>query len=59
MELLRHAIQGADWIRFEEMYPAPEALWLRDARGRYTCELRMQATRWSPTRDGNGIATDA
>ena len=29
-------------------YPTPEGLFLRDARGRYTFELRMQAERWSP-----------
>jgi hypothetical protein len=38
-------------IRFEEMLPGPEGLFLKDARGRYTFELRMQFERWSePTR---------
>nr|WP_223768049.1 lantibiotic dehydratase [Streptomyces huiliensis] len=32
-------------VRFEEMYPGPDELWLRDASGRYTSELRMQLTR--------------
>jgi hypothetical protein len=35
-------------VIFEEMLPGPEALWLRDERGRYTFELRVQAERWSP-----------
>jgi len=44
VELLRHhARTGA--VQVEEMLPAPAELWLRDARGRYTFELRMQATR--------------
>jgi hypothetical protein len=27
------------------MLPGPGELWLQDERGRYTCELRMQAER--------------
>lgn len=46
LELLAHlAHDEAGELLFEEMRPGPEALWLKDARGRYTCELRMQATR--------------
>ena len=45
LELLAHLVQEGGDLLFEEMRPAPEALWLRDERGRYTCELRMQATR--------------
>ncbi|NVJ05271.1 lantibiotic dehydratase [Myxococcus sp. AM001] len=47
MDLLSHLARDAERLSVEEMYPAPEQLWLRDARGRYTCELRMQFTRWS------------
>jgi hypothetical protein len=44
-ELLRHFVRSSASVTFEEMLPAPEDLWLRDERGRYTCELRWQATR--------------
>jgi hypothetical protein len=43
-ELLRHHARGAE-VHLEEMLPRPEELWLRDERGRYTFELRMQAER--------------
>ncbi len=47
-ELLRRMARGGKTVIVEEMLPAPEHLWLRDERGRrYTCELRMQAVRWS------------
>jgi hypothetical protein len=44
-ELLKHLAKAG--ASFEEMSPSPEELWLRDERGRYTFELRMQAARWS------------
>ncbi len=47
LDLLRHMVKGASRLSFEEMLPAPEHLWLRDERGRYTCEMRMQAERWT------------
>lgn len=47
VDLLSHLARDAERLSVEEMYPAPEQLWLKDARGRYTCELRMQFTRWS------------
>ncbi|NVJ23185.1 hypothetical protein HUW62_18345 [Myxococcus sp. AM011] len=47
LDLLSHLSREAERLSVEEMYPAPEQLWLQDARGRYTCELRMQFTRWS------------
>ncbi|MCK8504157.1 lantibiotic dehydratase [Myxococcus fulvus] len=47
LDLLSHLAREAERLSVEEMYPAPEQLWLRDERGRYTCELRMQFTRWS------------
>lgn len=45
-ELLKHLSQG-EKLSCEEMFPSPEGLWLRDQRGRYTFELRMQAERWT------------
>jgi len=45
LELLRHLLSDDGSVRFEEMYPAPDGLWLKDEHGRYTCELRMMATR--------------
>lgn len=47
LDLLSHLSREAERLSVEEMYPAPEQLWLRDTRGRYTCELRMQLTRWT------------
>lgn len=44
LELLRHHARGG-LAHLEEMSPRPDELWLRDARGRYTFELRIQATR--------------
>jgi hypothetical protein len=46
-ELLRHLVREGGAIRFEEMLPSPDGLFLKDARGRYTFELRMQVERWS------------
>jgi hypothetical protein len=45
VELLKHLVRHALAIDFEEMLPSPEQLWLRDERGRYTFELRIQAQR--------------
>ena len=50
LELLLYLSRGAEQLSVEEMYPAPEQLWLKDERGRYTCEMRMQAVRWSEER---------
>ena len=47
LELLLYLSRGSEQLSVEEMYPAPEQLWLKDNRGRYTCEMRMQAVRWS------------
>ncbi|HEY4026747.1 MAG TPA: lantibiotic dehydratase [Candidatus Dormibacteraeota bacterium] len=44
-ELLRHLGGTAGEVLCEEMLPGPGELWLQDERGRYTCELRMQAER--------------
>lgn len=46
-ELLRYLAAQNQSMLLEEMLPGPEDLWLHDAQGRYTCELRMQITRWS------------
>ncbi|WP_331742424.1 lantibiotic dehydratase family protein [Kitasatospora sp. NBC_00085] len=49
-ELLAHVTEAGERVQFEEMSPGPDALWLRDEEGRrYTCELRMQATRTGAT----------
>ncbi|QSQ25140.1 hypothetical protein JY651_09495 [Pyxidicoccus parkwayensis] len=50
LDLLSHLAREAERLSVEEMYPAPEQLWLKDSRGRYTCELRMQFTRWTGPR---------
>lgn len=48
LELLRHVAKSAEKMTVVEMYPPPEGLWLQDEAGhRYTCEMRMQAERWS------------
>lgn len=47
LEILRHLARNAERLTLEEMLPAPDDLWLRDDRGRYTFELRMQAERWT------------
>jgi hypothetical protein len=47
-ELLRHLVGRGGRVQLEEMLPSPEGLWLRDERGRYTCELRLQAVRTGP-----------
>lgn len=47
LELLRRLARDGRLLVIEEMLPAPDGLWLRDEHGRYTCELRMQAVRWS------------
>lgn len=44
-ELVRHLLQKGTTVLLEAMYPTPEDLFLRDERGRYTFELRMQWTR--------------
>jgi hypothetical protein len=44
-ELLRHLVHQDTRVIFEEMLPGPDELWLQDARGRYTFELRVQAQR--------------
>ncbi len=47
-------LSGDPHIRVEEMLPAPEHAWLRDAQGaRYSCELRLLAVdpvAWAPKR---------
>lgn len=40
LELLQELVSRSRWVRFSEMLPGPEHLWLRDNRGRYCCELR-------------------
>ncbi|MFF5718828.1 lantibiotic dehydratase [Streptomyces buecherae] len=45
VDVLCHLARDVDRCRAEEMYPAPEDLWLRDERGHYTCELRVQFLR--------------
>lgn len=45
VELLKHMARDAKDIVLEEMLPSPDQLWLRDARGRYTFEIRIQAER--------------
>lgn len=48
LEMLRHLARDRAPVTVEEMLPGPAELWLRDDDGRrYTCELRMQAHRWS------------
>jgi hypothetical protein len=39
--LLAHQAREGASLRVSEMRPGPDALWLRDERGRYCCELRM------------------
>lgn len=41
VDLFAKTIQRSPRIRLSEMSPAPEELWMTDARGRYCCELRM------------------
>lgn len=36
---------GAQWLTFEELYPAPDQLWLRDRQGRYASELWLRLRR--------------
>lgn len=57
-ELLRRLVRTREPVTLEEMLPGPEDLWLRDARGRYTCELRLQAVRTEPT-GGRGAEAEA
>jgi hypothetical protein len=45
MDLLRHHLRGEKTVSFEEMLPSPDQLFLRDERGRFTFELRIQSTR--------------
>jgi hypothetical protein len=45
LALLTHHAREAPQVTVEEMSPGPEALWLRDERGRYTSELRMMVHR--------------
>jgi hypothetical protein len=45
VELCKHLVRDAKTVSLEEMLPSPEQLWLRDGRGRYTFELRIQAQR--------------
>jgi len=45
VDLLRHVAAKSGVCRAEEMLPGPEDLWLKDERGRYTCELRVQFLR--------------
>jgi Lantibiotic dehydratase, N terminus len=45
LDLLRHVLRGAPQCTAEEMAPGPDELWLRDERGRYTAELRIQFLR--------------
>lgn len=49
-ELLRHLAGEGESVTAEEMLPAPGDLWLKDERGRYTCEWRMLGLRWSEPR---------
>jgi hypothetical protein len=50
LDLLRHILREAAECVVEEMSPGPDELWLRDERGRYTAELRVQFLR--------GVRTD-
>jgi hypothetical protein len=45
LDLLRHVLREAPECLAEEMAPGPDELWLRDERGRYTAELRVQFLR--------------
>ena len=53
-ELLQSLARRSRDLTFEEMLPGPDDLWLRDAAGRYTCELRVQLTR-SPGEAGRDL----
>jgi len=44
---LLYLARAAEHLSLEEMSLASEQLWLKDERGRYTCEMRLQAVRWS------------
>ncbi|MGW7029838.1 hypothetical protein ACWGFX_22080 [Streptomyces xanthophaeus] len=58
-ELLAHVTDTGERVQYEEMSPGPGELWLRDEEGRrYTCELRMQATR-GPRPPAAGTGADA
>ena len=37
---ISNALQSASQVKFSEMRPCPEALWLAQARGRFCCEIR-------------------
>ena len=43
--LLLGLAENAPTLRVEEMYPGPDALWLNQARGGFTCELRAAVLR--------------
>src|SRR5262249_527757 len=45
-DLLRHLAGRAGTVSVGGRLPGPDPLWLGDERGRYTCELRWQASRW-------------
>jgi hypothetical protein len=42
VDMLRHVLRDAPVCRLEEMVPRPDELWLRDEKGRYTAEIRIQ-----------------
>jgi Lantibiotic dehydratase, N terminus len=60
LDLLRHILRESPECTVEEMAPGPDELWLRDERGRYTAELRVQFLRGVRTdflQTGTGILT--
>lgn len=42
LDMLRHVLRDSPACRLEEMVPRPDQLWLRDEKGRYTAEMRIQ-----------------
>jgi hypothetical protein len=44
LDLLEHLCKSPQAMRFSEMRPSPNELWLRDSRGRYCSEFRTSFT---------------
>jgi hypothetical protein len=51
VDMLRHVLREDPVCRLEEMVPRPDELWLRDERGRYTAEMRVQFLRGVPAEE--------
>jgi len=45
LDLLRRSVEGAGRVHVTEMRPGPDALWVRDGRGRYASEFLVHIDR--------------